>query len=106
MAVLGFGPSLGVPLLAGLMIFFFAAKCLGLTVIGCVLGMWLLRRWLHHPLPISLEVFVGMLILLAVRFLPVAGETLWSLLSVMALGASLTVVSAVPSGPTTGSATS
>jgi hypothetical protein len=101
-AALGFGPALGVPLLAGLMVFFFAAKSVGLSVIGCVLGAGVLRKWLHHPLPISLEVFVGMLMLLAIRFLPVAGETMWSLLSVMALGASMTVISVVPSEPTAG----
>ena len=75
-AALGFGPVLGVPLIAGLMVIFFAGKALGLTVLSCVVGSAVLRRWLHHPLPISLEVFVGMLALLGLRFLPVAGEAL------------------------------
>jgi hypothetical protein len=95
-AALGFGPALGVPLIAGMMVVFFAGKAVGLTVLSCVAGTILLRRWLHHPLPISLEVFVGMLVLLALRFLPIAGETLWSLFSVCALGATVAVIGSGP----------
>jgi len=93
LAALGLGPALGVPLIAALMVLFFIAKALGLTVLGCVGGTWVLRRWVHHPLPISLEVFVGVLVLLALRFAPVVGQTLWTLISIMALGASIVVVS-------------
>jgi len=93
LAALGLGPALGVPLIAALMVVFFIAKSLGLTVFGCVVGTWVLRRWVRHPLPISLEVFVGVLVLLALRFMPVLGETLWTLISVIALGASITVIS-------------
>jgi hypothetical protein len=95
-AALGLGPALGVPLIAGLMVVFFAGKAAGLTVLSCAAGSFVLRRWLHHPLPITLEVFVGMLVLLALRFLPFAGETLWSLLSIMALGASVAVIGVGP----------
>jgi hypothetical protein len=91
-AALGFGPALGVPLIAGLMVAFFAAKAVGLAVISAALGAALLRRVLHHPLPVSLEVFVGTLALLVLRFLPLAGETLWSVMSVVALGASIAVI--------------
>ncbi len=91
-AALGFGPALGVPLIAGLMVVFFAAKAVGLTVISGALGAAILRTWLHHPLPISLEVFVGTLALLMLRFLPVVGETLWAVMSVVALGASIAVI--------------
>jgi hypothetical protein len=93
LAALGLGPALGVPLIAALMVLFFIAKALGLTVLGCVGGTWVLRRWVRHPLPISLEVFVGVLVLLALRFAPVVGQTLWTLISIMALGASIAVVS-------------
>jgi hypothetical protein len=93
-AALGFGPALGIPLIAGLMVVFFAAKAVGLAAISAALGAALLRRWLHHPLPISLEVFVGTLVLLVLRFLPLAGETLWSVMSVVALGASIAVIGA------------
>ena len=91
-AALGLGPVLGVPLVAGLMVIFFVARAVGLTVLGCWIGVVVLKRWVHHPLPISLEVFVGVLVLLAVRFLPVAGETLWTLISLVALGASIAVL--------------
>ncbi len=91
-AALGLGPVLGVPLVAGLAVVFFAARAVGLTVLGCWIGSIVLKRWVPHPLPISLEVFVGVLILLAVRFLPVVGETLWTLISLVALGASIAVL--------------
>lgn len=91
-AALGLGPALGVPMVAALMIVSFAAKSVGLTVLGCWVGSAVLRRWVHHPLPISLDVFVGVLVLLALRFLPIAGETLWTLISLVALGASIAVI--------------
>ena len=91
-AALGLGPVLGVPLVAGLMMVFFAARAVGLTVLGCWVGAIVLKRWVHHPLPISLEVFVGVLVLLAVRFFPVVGETAWTLISLVALGASVAVL--------------
>ena len=93
LAALGLGPALGVPLVAALMLLFFIAKALGLTVLGCVVGVSVLRRWIHHPLPISLEVFVGVLVLLALRFMPVLGQTLWALISLTALGACIAAVS-------------
>jgi hypothetical protein len=92
-ATLGLGPVLGVPLVGGLMVVFFVARAVGLTVLGCWIGGMVLKRWIRHPLPISLEVFVGVLILLAVRFLPLVGETLWTLVSLVALGASIAVMS-------------
>lgn len=91
-AVLGLGSGLGVPLVAALMVAFFAAKTIGLTVLGCFVGSSVLGRWIHHPMPISLEVFVGVMILLAIRFLPLAGETMWNLISIFALGASIAVI--------------
>jgi hypothetical protein len=91
-AALGLGPALGVPMVAALMIVSFAAKSVGLTILGCWVGSAVLRRCVHHPLPISLEVFVGVLVLLAFRFLPIAGETLWTLISLVALGASIAVI--------------
>jgi len=91
-AALGLGPFLGVPLVGGLMVIFFVARAVGLTVLGCWIGVMVLKRWVSHPLPISLEVFVGVLVLLVVRFLPVVGETMWTLISLMALGASIAVL--------------
>ena len=95
-AALGLGPGLGVPLVAGLMVVFFVAKAAGLTVLGCWVGGAVLRRLVHHPLPISLEVFVGGLVLIGLRFLPFVGETLWNLVSLVALGASVAVAGVTP----------
>jgi hypothetical protein len=92
-AALGLGPALGVPLVGGLMVVFFVARAVGLTVLGCWIGAMVLKRWVRHPLPISLEVFVGVLVLHAVRFLPVVGDTTWTLISLVALGASIAVLS-------------
>lgn len=91
-AALGLGPVLGVPLVGGLMMVFFIARAVGFTALGCWIGATVLKRWVRHPLPISLEVFVGVLILLIVRFLPVVGETAWTLISLAALGASIAVM--------------
>ena len=91
-AALGLGPGLGVPLVGGLIVVFFVARAVGLTVFGCWVGALVLKRWVRHPLPISLEVFVGVLVLLTVRFLPVIGETMWILISLVALGASIAVL--------------
>jgi hypothetical protein len=91
-AALGLGPVLGVPLVGGLMVVFFVARAVGLTVLGGWIGVMALKRRVRHPLPISLEVFVGVLVLLAVRFLPVIGETIWTLISLVALGASIAVL--------------
>jgi hypothetical protein len=91
-AALGLGPSFGVPLVAALMVGFFAAKAAGLTVLGCWAGSTVLRRWVHSPLPASVDVFVGVLVLLAFRFLPVVGQSLWALISLTALGASLAAI--------------
>jgi hypothetical protein len=95
-AALGLGPGLGVPLVAGLMVVFFVAKAVGLTVLGCWIGVAVMRRVVHHPLPISLEVFVGALVLIGLRFLPFVGETLWNLVSLVALGASVAVAGVSP----------
>jgi hypothetical protein len=91
-AVLGLGPALGPPLVAALWVLFFVAKAAGLTVLGGWVGAAVLRRWVHHPVPITLEVFVGVLALLALRFLPVVGGTFWVLVSVTALGACVAVL--------------
>jgi len=85
-AVLGFGPTLGVPLAAGLTAVFFAVRAVGLTVVGGYLGGVVLHRLYGRPLPLTVEVFAGVLVLLVVRFLPVVGGVLWSVCSIAALG--------------------
>lgn len=98
-AVLGLGPGLGPPLIALLWLLFFAAKSAGLTVVGGWLGGAILRRFSKGPLPITLEVFAGVLVLLALRFLPVVGGTLWTFASLAALGAAVAVLAVEPRLP-------
>jgi hypothetical protein len=90
-ATLGLGPALGVPLVAAVTLIFFAAKAVGLAVLGCWLGGVVLRRWLGRYHPITVEVFVGVMVLLGARFLPILGELLWMLISLTALGAAVAV---------------
>ena len=85
-AVLGLGPTLGVPMAAALTVVFFGFRAVGLTVIGGFIGGVLLRTWSDRPLPLTLEVFVGVFALLVVRFLPYLGGVLWSVCSIAALG--------------------
>lgn len=98
-AVLGLGPGLGPPLIALLWLLFFAAKSAGLTVVGAWLGGAILRRFSKGPLPITLEVFVGVLALLVLRFLPIVGGTLWTFASLAALGAAVAVLVVEPHLP-------
>ena len=85
-AALSIGPTLGVPLAAALTVIFFAVRAVGLTVVGGFLGELLLRRLFDRSLPLTLEVFVGVLAMLAVRFVPFLGGVLWSVCSIAALG--------------------
>jgi hypothetical protein len=95
-AALSLGPGLGVPLTAGVMLLFLATKAVGLTVVGGLLGELLLRRRLHRPLPLSWAVFVGVAVLLILRVLPVVGGSLWSVASVVAVGAGLFTLVVLP----------
>jgi hypothetical protein len=88
-AMLGLGPAIGVPMAATLTVVFFALRVIGLTVIGGFFGGALLGLRVSQPLPLTLEVFVGVLALLAVRFIPGVGGILWSLCSLAALGAGI-----------------
>lgn len=85
-AALGLGPAIGVPLVTGLMLLFFAVKAVGLAVLGAALGARVLRRALRRIPPPSFEVFCGVALLLLVRLLPAVGGALWNAVSVVALG--------------------
>ena len=95
-AALGLGPSLGMPLAAALTVVFFAVRAVGLTVIGGLLGAALLRRWSLSPLPLTLEVFLGVLVLELLRFVPLIGGVVWSLCALAALGAGILTLAADP----------
>lgn len=99
-AVLGLGGPVGVGLAALLWLLFLVAKAIGLTLIGAILGGRIVPRLLHRPTPLSLDVFVGVGLLLAVRFLPIVGGSVWSVLAVVALGAGVLAAVLVPAGGT------
>lgn len=87
-AALGFGVRLGLPLIVTLVVAFLAAKAVGLTILGGSLGVWMLRLVRAAP-PLTLEVVVGVTVLLLVRFLPVVGGLVWEGVSIVAVGAGL-----------------
>ncbi|HSN55326.1 MAG TPA: hypothetical protein VLT32_11670 [Candidatus Sulfomarinibacteraceae bacterium] len=95
-AALGLGPSLGMPLAAALTVVFFAVRAVGLTVIGGFLGAALLRWRSLPPLPLTLEVFLGVLVLEIARFVPLIGGVVWSLCALAALGAGILTLAADP----------
>jgi hypothetical protein len=100
-AVLGLGPNLGVPLAAGLMVVFFALRAIGLTVLGGYIGGIVAGRFANRALPLTLEVFVGVLVLLVLRFMPFIGGLLWSVSSLAALGTGIIALATTVSGTET-----
>jgi hypothetical protein len=100
-AVLGIGPTLGVPLAAGLMVVFFALRAVGLTVLGGFIGGVIMHRLADRALPLTLEVFVGVFALLVLRFMPVVGGVLWSVASLAALGTGILALATTVSGEQT-----
>jgi hypothetical protein len=91
-AALGLGPTIGVPMSAALTVIFFSFRAIGISVLGGFLGGVFLRRCYHRPLPLTLEVFVGVLAMLIVRFLPYLGGVLWSVCSIAALGTGIIIL--------------
>jgi hypothetical protein len=91
-AAIGLGRGLGVPLAALVMVVFLAAKVVGVTVLGGALGAWLSSRLLRRTLPLPWAVLIGVTVLLALRLLPVAGAAVWTVVSVLALGAGVFAV--------------
>lgn len=96
-AVLGLGFALGLPLLVVIALAFLATKAIGLTVLGGAIGARALRR-VTRPLPLSLEVLFGASLLLLLRFVPVAGEILYTAASITACGIGVFAVALAPTG--------
>jgi hypothetical protein len=86
LAALGLGPAAGVPLATGLWLIFFAGKAIGLAVLGTAIGARALRSLVGRILPPSFEVFIGVALLLCLRFLPWIGDAAWTAVSLVALG--------------------
>jgi hypothetical protein len=96
-AVIGLGSAVGMPLAATVGVAFLCIKALGLTVMGGGLGSTLLRRLVpSRVLPVTLHVFVGVLALLMLRFMPVVGGAAWTAVVVVALGAGVFSVTMAP----------
>lgn len=96
LGVVAAGPTIGLPLFVTLAAVLLAVKALGLTVLGGVIGGRLLGTVRRRPSPLTVEVFVGLAALLAARLVPIAGEALWTLAVIVALGAAVFTVALVP----------
>jgi len=95
-AVVGLGPTFGVPLIAALAVVFLVVKALGLAVLGAFVGGRLLHRFTSWSSPVTGQVFVGVWLMLAARFVPVVGSVVWTGLSVASLGAAVFTVALAP----------
>lgn len=85
-AVVGLGPSLGLPMSVALLTVFLFAKTIGLAVIGGAVSCRLRRSVVPRSLPLSVDVLAGTAVILVLRFVPVVGGGLWSVISVAAFG--------------------
>ncbi len=96
-AVVGLGPFLGLPLAAAVAVAFLVVKALGLAVLGGGLGAVLLHRAVpSRMLPITTQVFVGVVAMLMIRFVPVVGGFAWTALVLVALGTGVFVATLAP----------
>jgi hypothetical protein len=96
-AAIGLGPMAGLPLAAVLGVAFLAVKAIGLTVLGAALGGAVLGRiGARRSLPLTAAVFIGVLAMLMVRFLPIVGGVAWTLMALVALGAGVFAVTMAP----------
>ncbi len=95
-AAIGLGRGLGIPVAALVMMVFLAAKVLGVTVLGAALGAWVSERLLRRTVPLPLAVMLGVVPLLALRMVPAAGGAMWTVVSVLALGAGVFAVVLAP----------
>lgn len=95
-AVVGLGPTLAVPLLATLSVAFELVKAFGFAVLGGWFGGAVLHRVIERSLPVSFHVFLGVTLLLVARMLPVVGNAVWTVVSVVALGVAVFTVALAP----------
>jgi hypothetical protein len=95
-ALIGLGPTLGVPLVATLAVLFMVVRAIGFAVLGAALGGPLLRRLTSRPLPVTAEVFCGLALILALRFLPLVGDIVWTGMGLIALGAAVFTLALAP----------
>jgi len=95
-AILGFGPGLGVGLIGAVAVAVLATRAFGLAVLGGRLGIWLIGRWTQRPLPVGIHVFFGVLVLALLRFLPIIGGPLWIATGVASVGSAVFTMALSP----------
>lgn len=96
-AAIGLGPVAGLPLAAAVGMAFLAVKAVGLAVLGGGVGAAILGRLgTARRMPLTASVFVGMLAMLMVRFVPLVGGVAWTALVLVALGAGVFAVTLAP----------
>jgi len=86
-AAVSLGPAAAVPLMAMLMLVAVAGKAFGLTLLGAVVGSWAVSAVAGVRLPVTVNTFIGVAVLVCLRFVPVVGGLTWALVSVWAVGA-------------------
>ncbi len=91
-ALLGLGPVLSMPFVTAAVIAAVLAKGVGLALLGGLLGGSIVRLLTPRFVPVSVEVLVGVGLLLALRFVPGVGSALWTALSVVAVGVAAVTV--------------
>lgn len=97
LAAVSLGPGVAVPVLTMLMLLAVAAKAFGLTLLGAALGGRLSAAVAGARLPVAACTFIGVGVLVGVRFVPVIGGLTWAAVSVWAVGAGLLGVALGPS---------
>lgn len=86
-AAVSLGPAAAVPLMAMLMLVAVAGKAFGLTLLGAVVGSWAVSAVAGVRFPVTVNTFIGVAVLVCLRFVPVVGGLTWALVSVWAVGA-------------------
>ena len=83
------GGLVGVPLLALVVLLSLVLKLWGMIAVFYALGEWLARRVLHRRLRPLNAATIGLLVLGAVKFLPLVGVWAWTAATLIGIGASL-----------------
>jgi sorbitol-specific phosphotransferase system component IIBC len=83
------GVLIGLPLIALVMLFAILLKLWGMVAAFHALGAWLARRWFRRRLSPLNAAMVGLLVLAAIKLIPIAGLLVWHAASFVGVGAAL-----------------
>ncbi len=95
-AVVGLGGGFAVPGTLAVVGLYVGLKVFGVAILGGTVGRWLLRRAAHRVAPMPTMVFLGVLVLVLGRLVPVVGGVLWAVVSIWGVGAAVTVLAMDP----------